>query len=84
MERRGSERAVPEDLCVEVGVHVDEPWRDDLAGGVDGVGGLVLDRADADDLAVGDAHVGPTAGRTRSVDQVSTLDDDVQHGVLPW
>ena len=84
VQRRRRERAVPEHLRVEVGVHVDEPGRDDLAGGVDGLGGLVVDLADARRcVAVGDARRRPGGGRPGAVDDVATLDDDVQHGVAP-
>ena len=67
VERRRREGTVPEDLRVVVRVDVDEPGGDDLAGGVDGLGGFGVDGPDRGDLAVGDPDVGSTAGRSRSV-----------------
>ena len=62
---RRFQQIVPADLAVVVGVDVHEAGRDDLAGGVDGFGGLGLQGrvpgpapADLDDLAVLDTDVG--------------------------
>jgi hypothetical protein len=63
-------------------VDVDEPGRNHLAGGVNRGRGLFLDGADLHDLVVGDTDVGAPPGRSRPVDDLSALDDDVQHGAL--
>ena len=71
-------------------VGVDEPGRDDAAGGVgDPVGGLV-DLADGDDPPVLDADVGTDARCAGAVDDGAALDDLVEHadrlgrGVCAW
>jgi hypothetical protein len=38
------QQGIPADLAVVVGVDVDEPRRDDLPGGVDGLGGIAFQR----------------------------------------
>ena len=59
---------VPEHLGVHVGMAVDESGGDDVAVGVDVVGSLLGDPADAGDPAVDDAQVRRKCGRARAID----------------
>ena len=79
VQGRRRERVVPEDLCIEVGVHVDEARRHELAGGVDGVRGGFGDLTDLHDAIVLDTDVGSSTYSSGSVDDVAALDDHVEH-----
>jgi len=62
-----------EDDLVVVGVHVDEPRRDDPAAGVEHVGAALRQiGADLDDALALDAHVGGEARRAGAVDDGAT------------
>ncbi len=80
------QQRVPADLPVVVGVDVDESGRDDLAGGVDGLGGIAFQRRTArpaapnlDDLAVLDGDVGVESVRAGAVDDGATGDFQIEH-----
>jgi hypothetical protein len=69
-----------------VGVNVDKPWRDDLSGCVDRLGGLAFQRRTArpaatnlDDPAVFDGDVGLESVRTGSVHDGSASDFQIEH-----
>ena len=76
VERRRGEVGVPEDLGVVVGVDVDEAGSDHLAGGIQ-LGRARQAVADGHDDAVGDSHIGGSAGRVVAVHQGATTYDDV-------
>jgi hypothetical protein len=67
---------VPEDLRVVVGVDVDEPGADDLAGRIEHAAALETG-ADAADTAAGDGDVGRATGSTGAVHHGPTSYDDV-------
>ncbi|PQM46927.1 hypothetical protein C1Y40_02889 [Mycobacterium talmoniae] len=80
------QHVVPADLPVVVGVDVHEARRDDLAGGVDGLGGRAVERrvagpapVDRHDLAVLNGHVGVEAVRARSVHDGAPGDLQIEH-----
>ena len=79
---RRREPGVPRGLAVEVGVDVDEPWRDQQAIGVDRSasrpGRTRLD--DLDDAIAVDGHVGDPSGGPRPIDDQPRTDDQVVHG----
>ena len=81
--RRGDDR-VPEDLCVEVGVDVDEARRDQTAVGVDRPVRRPVDAADGGDAVARDRHVGPRGLAAAAVDERSIPDHEVVgHVVSP-
>ena len=64
---------------VGMGVHVDEAWSDDEIRGIDRLGRDAAGKCpDRHDTAVPDADVGAAAGRTRSVDDDATNDDQIE------
>src|SRR6185437_8149934 len=80
------EQAVPANLAVVVGVDVDEPRRDDAAGGIDGFRRLPLQSGfvgraphDLDDPAVPHADVGSVTGHTRAVNDGATDNLQIEH-----
>src|SRR5262245_6924538 len=60
-----------------MGVHVDEPWRHDAAGRVDGSGSLASGLAQGDDLTVLDADVAGKSRRAGAVDDGAAADLEV-------
>ena len=74
--RRGV--AVPVQLGVVVGVRVDETRSDDLAGGIDGLGGRFVHLADGDDAVPPDAHVGFPGRGPGAVHYRSTFDQVIE------
>ena len=64
-------------------VDVDEPRRDNAAGGVDDACRLVIDPPDARDAPIMHAHVRPERRQPGSVDDATAANDDVQHDRLP-
>src|SRR5471030_472850 len=82
MPGRDAEHAIPQDLRVVVGVHVDEAGRDNLARGVDRGCGWPIDLAQGHDLAVLDADVAREARLSGAVDDGAARDLQVEgHGV---
>jgi len=59
-----------------MGVKIDNPWRDVLAGCVDNFGAILNGdiAADGDDLAGADADVGAIARRLQTVEDRAALD----------
>ena len=80
--RRGRERGVPGDLRVVVRVHVDDAGREHEPVGVDRLGALVLDLADAGDAAVLDREVGALGLVAQAVDDGGAADDEIDHRYL--
>ena len=68
---------IPEQLCVVVGMHVDEAGRDDQPRGVDRLGRAAVHLAQRDDLARGNRDVAGVAGLPASIDQESVLDEQI-------
>ena len=80
------QQGIPADLAVVVGVDVDEPGRDDLAGCVDGLGGVALQRRatrptapNLDDHAVFHGDVGVVSVHAGSIDDGATGDFEIEH-----
>ena len=80
------EQGVPADLAVVVGVDVDKAGRDDLSGGVDGLGGIAFQRRtagcatpDLDDLAVFDGDVGIESVCAGAVHDGAAGDFEIEH-----
>jgi hypothetical protein len=63
-----------------MGVHVDESGGDDASLGVDRASPFLVDVADLDDPTVPDADVGSASRSARPVDDVSSLDEHIEHG----
>ena len=65
-----------------VGVHVDKPGADHLAGGVDDPGGLDMRvvPSEYDNVLTLNAHSGVESRVARTIDHQSVLDQDVQQG----
>ena len=77
---RRVEHRVPRGLAVVVRVDVDEPGRDEAAGGVDDLGGVAVDvLPDGDDHAVLDRDVAHEPGATGAVDDRPTGDLQIEH-----
>jgi hypothetical protein len=74
---------VPEQLGVEVRVDVDEPGRDQPAGGVDLAFAAVAHLAHHGDPVTVDRDVGPHRVRAGPVGDVAVPDHDVMHGSRP-
>ena len=71
---------VPCDLCIHVGVHVDEPRADDLALCVDNsIRSATAQVSDLGDDPIVDGDVGPVPGATRTVHYLAPADDHVHH-----
>ena len=84
LDRRARGR-VPEQLCVVVGVQVDEARRQRLPLGVNGFRGRVIDVTDGDDPPVADADVAVAGGHAGAVDDFGIADEQVEHeGLLHW
>jgi hypothetical protein len=79
VKRRWREQRIPEDLRVHMGVHVDEPGRDDAIGRVDHADGVASDGPDVHDPTAGDGHIGPAPRGARAVDDVTVADHQVEH-----
>jgi len=80
--RRGAQ-AVPGDLRVVVGVHVDEPGRDDEPADVERPASRRLDAAEGDDPALVDRHVGVVRRGTGAVAHPAAAQDEVDHAAHP-
>ena len=80
---RDGEHAIPQDLCVVVGVDVNEARRHDAALGINGSRCVTIGLAHGNDLAVLDAEVAHEARLARAVDDGSAGDFKVvSHGCL--
>ncbi len=64
-----------------MGVDVDEAGRDDAAGRIDRLPGVLVDLADGDDAAVLDADIGANARAPGAVDHGAAADLKVEHVV---
>ena len=74
---------VPGRLPVEVGVHVDEPRRDQQPVGVDDASRAIVGASHVDDHAALDRYVGRRCGRAGAVDDGATPDQQVVHRPTP-
>jgi hypothetical protein len=72
MNGRRAGGRVPQELCVVVGVDVDETGTDDLAADVDLLGAVLIDLADGRHPSGTDSYVGQAARRSRPVDHNPT------------
>src|SRR5271166_4545780 len=68
---RNSQDPVPENLCVVMGVDIDEAGSDGEAGGVDRAGRAALNFAQGSDFTRLDRHVAPYAGLPGAVNNGS-------------
>ena len=66
-----------------MGVNVEETRRDRLSRGVNLLGGLAVEPADAGNAAVFDPEVGPARGRAGSVDNQAVSDCQIIHCQSP-
>ena len=78
MNGRRAGGRVPQELCVVVGVDVDETGADHLAGDVDLFGAVLVDLPDGRHPAGSDTHVGQAARRSRSVDHKAAPQNPIE------